>query len=427
MFAICNAQLPASQQIDKLYSEAVSIEKLLSITLQGVEDRVNKCVNEGMEQAINEIVQAGQLQSLKQSIPESNSPLSLKIKDLDGKIKKYQYLLEDQTLSKDKYIYCQQMIQKFEAMKQQLLNASPSTESSQDSNLTEETNQALIAQYDAKIKVFESYIADPTLPKDKYTYCQQMIQKLEDMKQQLLNPSPSPKHQAQHQSSEDSDLTQEQIKALISQYNADIKRFESYIADPTLPQDKYMLSQATISRLEQKIAALQQKLIQGTTETQVPQSPTGTLSTEAMLAKIDASIQRYESLMADETIQKDEYTFYARIINSLQEQKIEILNKQAPQGRRLQALQPASILSEKQTFDFKMKLTELRKKCRTTSTSGAYLEINSSLKDIVDRYMQIKKLAQFENDKRKVTDRSLRMVALIQKVNELFSQYPKYD
>ena len=95
-------------------------------------------------------------------------------------------------------------------------------------------------------------------------------------------------------------MTQDQIKTLIAKYNSDIKRFESYIEDQTLPQDKYMYSQMTINNLEQKILALQQQLVAGPVNQQLPMSATGTLSTEAMIAKIDATIQRYQSLIDNE-------------------------------------------------------------------------------------------------------------------------------
>lgn len=35
-------------------------------------------------------------------------------------------------------------------------------------------------------------------------------------------------------------MTEEQIKSLIAKYTSDIKRFQSYLEDQTLPQDKYM-------------------------------------------------------------------------------------------------------------------------------------------------------------------------------------------
>lgn len=55
-----------------------------------------------------------------------------------------------------------------------------------------------------------------------------------------------------------------------------------------------------------------------------------------MIAKIDAAIQRYQSLINSEKLEQQEYTYYASTIDKLEAQKIELLNKQTPQGRRLQ-------------------------------------------------------------------------------------------
>ena len=75
-----------------------------------------------------------------------------KVAELDAKIQKFQDLLKDETLSKDKYIYCHQMIQKFQQMKAELLNTQVVPAAPQSSNAS--TVQDVLSKVNSDIQRF---------------------------------------------------------------------------------------------------------------------------------------------------------------------------------------------------------------------------------------------------------------------------------
>ena len=135
-------------------------------------------------------------------------------------------------------------------------------------------------------------------------------------------------------------------------------------------------------------------------------------------------VQQYELALQHEQTSYDEYDYYTERIEQLKAQITELQAKAAQAPTREF---PVAIFSEFEVYTIKKSFSDLKTKCRATTTGNVYLEINSSLKEIVERYVQIKKIGSTSADKSQVIDRSIRLMAMIQGVNELFSKYPKFD